>query len=307
MIERVDFESEYFELYRINGNAYAAISSHEDNISNAGFVDLGDKVVVYDTFLSLEAAKDMAKAVHQFAGTEDIILAISHWHSDHYLGNCAFSKETNIIASDAAYRLIRERMPELPDKEEVKREILQLEADLEKETDEKKILGIRNSLKFHRNFVHPELELRYPNIALNGELRVIGRTGDVALEVIEMAHSQGDMIAVVGTVMFAGDLIFADNHPFMGTGDPLKWKTELLRFLDMEIDYFVPGHGGICGKAEVQNKIEYIDALIDLVQGNMESEKELFVSDLPEKFHHYRSPSFEWNVKFLREYLGNPK
>lgn len=305
MMERVDFDSKYFNLYRLNGNSYAAISNHEDNISNAGFVDLGNKVVVYDTFLSLEAAKDMAKAIRQISGAEDITLAISHWHSDHYLGNCAFSKEINIIASKAAYRLIREKMPELPDKSEMIKEILELEEALEMETDEKKILNIRNSLKFQRNFAHPELEIRYPNIALDGEMLILGRDGDVELKVIEMAHSEGDMIAMTGKVMFAGDMIFSDNHPFMGTGDPEKWKAELEKFMDMEIEYFVPGHGMICGKDEVQNKIEYIESIINLVQANPDPEIELYVSDLPEKFHHYSSPSFEWNIKFLREYLGS--
>ena len=305
MIDQVAFTSKYFDLYKVNGHSYAAISNTPDNISNAGFVDLGDRVVVYDTFLSVEAAKDMRRAIEEIAKAKDTVIVLSHWHSDHYLGNCAFPKQTLILSSIAADRKIRETMPALQDREELLKELHELEMELEKTTDDKEILQIKNALKFNRNFTHPELELRYPNCTFEGVIKLTGKKAELDLRSIDMAHSAGDVVGFVekDRVLYAGDLVFSDNHPYLGAGDPLKLKEELKKMLEMDVEYIIPGHGKICGKEEVQNKIEYIDALMELVKENLNSDRELTTQDLPEKFHHYSSPSFQWNVNFLRESL----
>lgn len=305
MIERLVFDSKYFDLYKLNRHCYAVISNTPENISNAGFIDLGERVVVFDTLLSVEAAKDMKRAIDEMTNAKQTMIVLSHWHSDHYLGNCAFPKGTIILASTAANRKIRENMPALQDRDELLEEIRELEMALVHETDEKEILQIENALKFNRNFAHPELELRYPNMTIHGEMKIIGASVELALRTMEIAHSEGDLIGFVekDRVLFAGDLIFADNHPYLGAGDPIKLKEELKKLIEMDIEYFVPGHGEVCDKDEVQRKIEYIDAIMKLVEETLDSEKELSTGDLPKKFHHYASPSFEWNVKFLREYL----
>ena len=305
MIDQVVFTSKYFDLYKINSQCYAAISNTPENISNAGFVDLGDRVVVYDTFLSVEAAKDMRRAIEKFTKPMETLIVLSHWHSDHYLGNCAFPKGTLILSSVAADRKIRETMPALQDREELLKEIYDLELERKKTEDEKEILQIENALKFNRNFTHPELELRYPNCTFEGMVKMAGQKAELELRSIEIAHSEGDVIGFVekDRVLYTGDLIFSDNHPYLGAGDPLKLKAELRKILEMDVEYIIPGHGKICDKEEVVNKIDYIDAIMELVKENLNSDRELSSQDLPKKFHHYASPSFEWNVNFLRERL----
>ncbi len=63
------FNSPHFTLERIGEGIYAAIHrSGGQAICNAGFVDLGDEILVFDSFLSLAAARDLKKAIDEITG-----------------------------------------------------------------------------------------------------------------------------------------------------------------------------------------------------------------------------------------------
>ncbi len=68
MLIKLIMASEYFDLYEVAPNVYAAIKTDKRCMSNAGFINLGDKVVVFDTFLSIEAAKDVKRCDLGFKG-----------------------------------------------------------------------------------------------------------------------------------------------------------------------------------------------------------------------------------------------
>ncbi len=70
-------------------------------MGNAGFINLGDRVVIFDTFLSIEAAKDLKQAIIDITGNDNFVIVNSH--IDHYLGNCVFSEKTTIITSEIAF------------------------------------------------------------------------------------------------------------------------------------------------------------------------------------------------------------
>ena len=82
---------EYFDLYKINENIYGAIKNNDISMSNAGFIDLGNIVIVFDTFLSIDAAKKLKEMILEITGNDNFVIINSHFHLDHYLGNCAFS------------------------------------------------------------------------------------------------------------------------------------------------------------------------------------------------------------------------
>ena len=61
-----DFSSKHFKIEKLSSGVYAAIHSFGGYaICNSGIVDLGDKVLVFDTFLTVEAAKDFIKQQKQ--------------------------------------------------------------------------------------------------------------------------------------------------------------------------------------------------------------------------------------------------
>ena len=61
--------------------------------------------------------------------------------------------------------------------------------------------------------------------------------------------------------LFSGDLIFAKTFFYAGdkTFNPDKWMEALKRFMAMEIQTIVPGHGPICNKEEVQTYIRFFE------------------------------------------------
>ena len=62
-------QSDHFELIELDKGVYAAIHKMGGGaICNAGAVDLGDEVLVFDTFMSLDAAQDLKDAVSKMIG-----------------------------------------------------------------------------------------------------------------------------------------------------------------------------------------------------------------------------------------------
>jgi cyclase len=55
--------SKHFELHRLTEGVYAAIATPDGlAYSNAGIIDLGNQVIIFDTFESILAAQDLHTA-----------------------------------------------------------------------------------------------------------------------------------------------------------------------------------------------------------------------------------------------------
>lgn len=294
----------YFDLYKINENIYGAIKNNDICMSNAGFIDLGDKVVVFDTFISIDAAKKLKEMAIEITGNENFIIVNSHFHLDHYLGNCVFSDETKIITSEIAFNKMIKQSDELKfGKNLYSEEIKNLKDKLNTREDKDEILDIENNLIILDNLSNDEGKIINPNITFNDKLYIKGLKGNLNLEVIDIAHSPGDLIGTIDDVAFMGDVLVVDEHVYLGTGDPLKFRDELELLLDRDIKYFIPGHGPIGGKENIIKLIEYIDSIILLVKENINDTDKLQYTDLHHKFHNYKGPCFRWNINFLKEFL----
>jgi len=80
--------SKHFTLQMLADGIYAAISMDEGAaICNTGLIDLGGLVVIYDTFQTPQAARDLAEISRNLFGQTPLVVVNSHWHNDHYWGN----------------------------------------------------------------------------------------------------------------------------------------------------------------------------------------------------------------------------
>src|ERR1051326_2480722 len=92
--------SKHFHLEALRDGVYAAIGiPGTGSGSNAGIIDLGDRTVVFDTFLTPQAGDDLRAAAERLTGRPVAAVINSHWHSDHIHGNQAFALDTPIIAT----------------------------------------------------------------------------------------------------------------------------------------------------------------------------------------------------------------
>jgi len=90
----------HFELKQLAENAWAAIARDGGAaISNAGFVDLGGQVVVFDSFLTPQAARELEEAVEGLTGQKAGTVINSHHHNDHIWGNQVFAEHARILSS----------------------------------------------------------------------------------------------------------------------------------------------------------------------------------------------------------------
>ncbi len=93
-----------------------------------------------------------------------------------------------------------------------------------------------------------------PTETFEGErvLEVGGRS--LELIVVGPAHTSGDLIVWVPDVrvVFAADIGFVGVTPVMWTGPLRNWLSAIDRIAALEPDVVVPGHGPVCGVAELE-------------------------------------------------------
>src|SRR5690242_19894952 len=83
--------SKHFHLEELAEGVYAAIATIDGGaVCNAGIIDLGDQLVIFDTFLTPQAATDLRAAAERLVGRAVTLVINSHWHGDHVQGNMSF-------------------------------------------------------------------------------------------------------------------------------------------------------------------------------------------------------------------------
>ena len=269
--KKLDFESIYFDLYELNSGIFAAISADKIPTSNAGFFDLGNYLVVFDTLMDPYSTDDLIKASKQFTNKEPSFLINSHHHLDHLLGNRKFPMNVPIISSSEAlleaeqslgdrFKDFKERAPE---------EIKRTEAELLNEKNPNKILELKNDINTWNEIKKPSFNLRLPDFIINDSFTIKGTKNQVQIIYIGATHSKGDIIAFFEKekICFMGDLLFEKTDPSWATAtqgvpkppDPEHLRATLLEYAEKDIKVYVPGHGNLCTDKELRENAEFYD------------------------------------------------
>jgi glyoxylase-like metal-dependent hydrolase (beta-lactamase superfamily II) len=110
-----------------------------------------------------------------------------------------------------------------------------------------------------RPFAFDEVRLVRPTRTFSGELVLDAGGREVRLLEVGPAHTPGDLIAWVpdARIAIAADILFVGVTPIIWAGPLANWVAALERLLALGAERFVPGHGPVCGAAEVERLIEY--------------------------------------------------
>ena len=268
----LEFESEYFTLFKLQEGVYAAIA--KDSFitgANAGFFDMGDYVILYDTMIAPKATKDLLRAV-QFTCSKKIGFVInSHFHYDHILGNHAISPSIPIISSSDNLKMMKEQT--LEDlrrfQKDARKEIKKLDEFLKTETDPSKLFEINTHLDFYLTISQHNFNLRIPDVIINKHLEIHGSKRSVEIIDVGAAHSVSDVIAYLpdDNTCFFGDLLLENIDPSLVdkmTGVPVsvnpKNQLKVLRtYSEKELKYAIPGHGKLSpSKILFKSNIEFL-------------------------------------------------
>jgi cyclase len=297
------FKSKHFNLEKVTPNVYAAIAKEGGgSAANAGFVDLGDKVIVFDTFNTQQASKDLRDIAEKVTELPIKWVINSHWHGDHIRGNQTFTN-CDIISSEITYEKMKEIHPSRISKQ--KNDLQGLSKYIES-LNRKNDSALHDQIHFLRELETslPTLELTLPHQTFNGEFTFPGTKCSAKLFSLGGGHSFCDAILYIPEekVIFMGDLLFVGCHPtFFEESNPDIWVEILRKVEDLEFEAAIPGHGSVGDKADVIHLIHYINELQDAVRA-CDSIEEI---EIHEKYRGWKSSEvFYQNIKILHKQIN---
>jgi glyoxylase-like metal-dependent hydrolase (beta-lactamase superfamily II) len=307
------FTSRHFQLEHLADGVCAAIHNlhTEDGWAgcNAGIVDLGDRTLVFDTFESPKAAKDLRDAAESLTGRKVHTVINSHPHNDHFWGNQAFSSDVDIISTTKTRELIAAEGPGEVQwyRDTTQKRLEILEAQFAEAHDEATRINLRFLIFYYQAIIAtlPELQIRLPNLTFTGDLTFNGPKRSAKLITFDGGHSKSDAILHLPDdgIVFMADLLFIDVHPYFPDGDPEEIQHILAEVRKMQAKTFVPGHGPVGQTLHLDWMDKYIGTLNSLVRETINrgaTEAEIDKIAIPREYEHLIYPTFfQANLKFL--------
>jgi cyclase len=203
--------------------------------ANAGIVIGKDAVLVVDTLTSAKEAEAFAAAIRNITDKPVRYVVNTHYHLDHVLGNSFFSERgTRIIG----HVKCREAMNAAGNKVPGNPASFGLPLDFWKGTR-----SVAPDMAFDRGMV----------LDLGGLIVRLIHTGIAS-------HSADSIMVHVPSqdVLFAGDILFTDFHPFIGDGDLDGWQKNLDFIHAMNVRHIIPGHGPLSSNKDIEAMKAYL-------------------------------------------------
>lgn len=202
--------------------------------ANAGIVIGRDNILVVDTLISAKEAQRFIKDIRKISDKPIKYVVNTHYHLDHAFGNCEFAKLGATIISH-------------------RNDQLNLEKKGAAELMSAKSYGLTDE-----DMAGTVVTL--PTITFADRMTI--DLGDELVELIFVASSHTDGSSLVflpkQEILFAGDILFTDFHPYMGDGNVAGWVETLDYMLFLDANKIIPGHGPISSKKDIAEMKSYL-------------------------------------------------
>lgn len=311
MGQTLSFKSDHFELHLLAEGVIAAIAKDGGSaICNAGLIDLGAQIVVFDTFLTPQAALDLQIFSADVFGRSPQIVINSHYHNDHIWGNQVFATGGQIISSTRTRELIntagREEFQWYSANSAQRLDTLQAQFQKAKHEEEKKPLSLW--LGYFQGLVEalPHLKVCSPGITFDSYLEMHGAKRTARLISYEGAHTGSDTILFLPQegIIFMSDLLFVGCHPYLADGDPHRLLSALREISLLNATGLVPGYGPVGSSEDLKSLITYIEGCFDtaqeLVDKGDNSQERIAELMIPYRYQDWQlSQFYRTNIEFL--------
>lgn len=308
-------DSKHFLLHKLSDGIFAAIAQDGGAaVSNTGLIDLGDQVIVFDTFLTPHAARDLRRMAIDLFGRAPQMVINSHYHNDHIWGNQAFLPEAQIISSAGTRQLMatsgREELQS--SSANAAKRLAELQSQYQNTQDEQQRKALAMWIGYQAGLVEalPTLSVCFPGITFTDRLAIYDTKLTAELITFEGAHTGSDTVLYLpqAATLFMSDLLFVGCHPYLADGDPYQLLKALRECSRMEANCFVPGHGPVGGPDDLTSLTNYIEYCIETAQKlNNEGgarDESLGKLIIDEQYQHWQLPQFfDSNIRFLCERL----
>lgn len=264
------------ELTRLAENVYARIVTPDGNaVSNSGVVILDHSVLVFDTHFTPEAGQSLLTAIRSITPKPVLYVVNSHAHADHTHGNQAFP-DAQLIGSSATRRdVLQVDLPSLKRTAGITQsQIDQLRKELSKQTDASEGKRLAEQIKSRQDYLQSisRLKILAPVVTFDDTLKIQDGKQEVRLLYLGKGHTDGDVVMFLPAlkIAFLGDLFFNNAIPNVQDASILPWTKTLDEVLKLDAEKFVPGHGAIGTKKDVERFRTYFEELQSLVKESVE-------------------------------------
>ncbi|MCW5213439.1 MBL fold metallo-hydrolase, partial [Desulfobulbus sp. TB] len=227
------------KLTQISKNVYAYVDTKNSTPqnsfgANAGIIIGEQGIAVIDTLVSANEAKRFIRDIRAISDKPIKYVINTHYHLDHVFGNAEFVKlGAVVIAQEKVQKSMQESAAET----------------------------LKNVSAFG---LTPEdiegTEIAYPVIAYQEKVTI--DLGGTLIELTHIPHSHtgGDTLVYLPEqkVLFTGDVLFTDYHPFLGEGDIEKWTAQLDAIKKMGAEKIIPGHGPVSNQSDLEDMKAYL-------------------------------------------------
>ncbi|WP_028580553.1 MBL fold metallo-hydrolase [Desulfogranum japonicum] len=240
LVQSVMAQTPKAELKKITDSVYAYTgvpAGTPGNVfsANSGIVIGNDAVLVVDTLTSAKEAENFAADIRKVTDKPIRYVVNTHYHLDHALGNSFFA--------DMGARIIGH----------VKcRDAVISGGD--KMLENPAAFGLPEDFWEGTRIVAPDTAF---------ERGMILDLGGITVKLIHTgfaSHSAGSVIVHISSqdVLFAGDILFTDFHPYIGEGDLPGWEKNLDFIHEMNVSHIIPGHGPLSSNTDIEDMKAYL-------------------------------------------------
>ncbi len=239
-------------------------------ICNAALVDLGGEVLLFDSFLTPKAAKDLRRVSEHLFGRPPGVVVNSHYHWDHMRGNQVFP-EARVVGTTGTRERVLTRGKEgfAGEVEELTKALEEIRAAPPPRTEDQRFWEgfFREALE-----AHPTLSLVAPSWTFDSEMVLDGSRRRVRLLTYGGGHSGSDAFAYLPEekLLLMGDQVMVGVHPSLGDGNPEELIETLQKVERLPCETVFPGHGSVGGGEEVGRMRRYVEDLLVLARDMVE-------------------------------------
>jgi cyclase len=301
--------SPHFTLHELSEGIYAAIHAPDGWAqSNAGIIDLGDRTLVFDAFLSPQATRDLLAAAQALTGRPARLVLNSHYHNDHLWGNLAVPADMDILSTFKTREILATRDPREYQgyHKQAVQSLGEMQALLERASSESEKAHAQYFVVYYQAILDtlPMLPPRLANIVTQDVLEFTGSKRRARFIPLG-GHTASDAILHLPDdhMLFLGDLLFVHAHPYLADGHPEELLQTVAYIKELRADVLVPGHGPLGRVDDVDAMLEYINEMQELVQQAIQdgvSREDITKRPIPAKYLTWIFPNFyEENIQFL--------
>jgi cyclase len=293
---------EHPELEKIEEGVYVRIVSPDGNaVANAGVILSEHFVVVFDTHFTPEAGRELLKQIRAITPKPIRFVVNSHFHPDHTHGNQAFP-EAQFVGSVATRRDVNEI--DLASRNRTvgiaKQQIEELRRQIAKGGDPAQLQKARESIKQREEYLDSVSPLKIipPSITFEDSLVIHDEETELVLKRLGSGHSEGDTVLYLPgkKTLFLGDLFFNKAIPNVQDAHILEWIQTLKKALKLDAVKFVPGHGPMGTRKDVESFLAYLEEIRFLageaIARGDSMEQATQGIQLPPKYSGYRFQNF---------------